>query len=500
MASWLLAVVLCAAVGGDSDCTIVYFTASWCQPCQQVRPSLQRLSQEGWDVREVDADQHGHIVQKYQVRNLPTIVLLSGGQEVDRLVGAIPYEQIRKRAERVAARSEAMISLASQPVDAAAETQTHATPASAALQQPIARGQSPATAGGFPMLASVANAARNVAASPVATASDRHPANPGTHLTAEQAIERASQATVRIRVDEANTTAYGTGTIVDVHGEEALVLTCGHLFRDMNPNSQLTLDLFPGTPREINVPSQLIDFKAEEEDIGLISFRLPVAVEPVDIIPRGEKLEIGQPAFSFGCDHGADPTRRDTKVKDINRFVGAANVEIFGAPAVGRSGGGLFDRQGRLIGVCNAADAADDQGIYAAAEVVYMQLERLGMEHLFEDRQADAGITPSAANASLAAHSDRASTSSSLASSSLANSAPANSSPANDRATPAWPDESLMVPESVPPSAKASVGTSSIDSAPQIICIVRGSGGQDRVITIDGPSPTLLEQIMSHRN
>ncbi|MEZ6079844.1 MAG: hypothetical protein R3C56_30485 [Pirellulaceae bacterium] len=46
-------------------------------------------------------------------------------------------------------------------------------------------------------------------------------------LSVEQAISRAAAATVRIRVDEANTTAYGTGTIVDVRGQEALDGTAG---------------------------------------------------------------------------------------------------------------------------------------------------------------------------------------------------------------------------------------------------------------------------------
>ena len=53
--------------------------------------------------------------------------------------------------------------------------------------------------------------------------------------------------------------------------------------------------------------------------------------------------------------------------------------------AVGRSGGGLFDQQGRLIGVCNAADAEGNEGIYAAAQVVYAQINRLGLGHLFND-------------------------------------------------------------------------------------------------------------------
>jgi hypothetical protein len=304
-------------------------------------------------------------------------------------------------------------------------------------------------------------------------------------LSREQAIGRASTATVRIRVDEANTTAYGTGTIIDVHGKEALILTCGHLFRDMKPNSQLTVDLFPGTPQEVNVPSQLIDFKAEGEDIGLISLELPVAIEPVGILPRGETLQIGQGAFSFGCDHGADPTRRDTKIKNVNRYVGAANVEIYGAPAVGRSGGGLFDEQGRLIGVCNAADATDDEGIYAAADVMYAQLARLKLEHLFDShtgsqdgktRLASTVVAPRQEQPLLAHGSGTLGTQSDL----IAGGA-------------GWPGEALA-------QGAVEIGDSpaTSESPSQIICILRGQNGQDQVVTINSPTPTLLQHIRQH--
>ncbi len=43
-------------------------------------------------------------------------------------------------------------------------------------------------------------------------------ASKSVSLNVEQAIARASAATVRIIVEEANTKAFGTGTIIDVHG------------------------------------------------------------------------------------------------------------------------------------------------------------------------------------------------------------------------------------------------------------------------------------------
>ena len=282
----------------------------------------------------------------------------------------------------------------------------------------------------------------------------------------QKAITRAEAATVRIRVDEENTTAYGTGTIIDVHGDEALVLTCGHLFRHMKMHSQLTIDLFAGRSQPINIPAQLIDFKADagDVDIGLISFKLPFAIDPVPLLPQSESLAVSQVAFSFGCDHGENPTRLDTQVKSINRYMGAPNVEIAGAPAVGRSGGGLFDHQGRLIGVCNAADATGDEGIYAAAEIVYAQIERLQLTHLFNDN------------------------------------APAQSAPLQNAPVQFASNQIPVTPSAATNSFSPAQVPVDQPSASQITCIVRDASGHEQIVRVNSPSPELLNAIYRQAN
>lgn len=546
MASWILSAMLCAVVGGNADCTIVHFTAAWCEPCKQLEPALHQLRQEGWTIETVDTDRQPELVQQFRVQNLPTLAIVCRGQEVDRMVGAASYEHIAQRVQRAAARNQSgpaasqpattQVAVSQPPVSQPPVNHAAATQAAPQSPQPIVRGQSP-DIGGFPLLASndrntPARFANNDFAAPgpsAATLGSRSPAasataqvsgrsasaqgaanaaasSPGSRqqpLSPEQAVARAATATVRIRVDEANSTAYGTGTIIDVRGQEALILTCGHLFRDMQPHSQLTIDLFPGTPQEVNLPSELIDFKADQEDIGLISFRIPVAIEPVPILGRGQHVAVGQPAFSFGCDRGANPTRRDTQIKSINRYLGADNIEIVGAPVVGRSGGGLFDMQGRLIGVCNAANAEDDEGIYASAEVVFAQIERLGLSELFDEGQP-------VGQSQLASHIQ-------------ADSAPNSNQPIPSAAvaqTPAsaddslrWPDQSASVPNlsggsnnQNNASAQAAASESTLagagggqranaSNAQQVICIVRDATGQDQVVTIDAPPPQLLQLI-----
>lgn len=474
MASCILSLFLAAAVG-NSDCTILQFTADWCEPCKQMQPIISQLAQEGWDVRPVNTDREPQLVQQFRVENLPTLVILSGGREVDRIVGAVTMEQVKMRTDRVAARNGSGRS-------AAPPSSLSGAPAPKP-NGPIVRGQSP----GFmaaPRLAAgaakLASGARSFQANNPALPADSAGPSPSLQLSPEQAFARAAAATVRIRVDEGDTTSFGSGTIIDTQGADALVLTCGHLFRGIDGTAKLSVDLFAGTPQEITIPAEVVDYNTNDPDIGLMSVRLPVRIEPIRLMPNGETLQIGQRVFSMGCDHGADPTRRDTQITNINRYVGAANIEIAGAPAVGRSGGGLFDLQGRLVGVCNAADAEDDEGIYAAGQVIFDQLQRINLAHLFD-------AAPSGLEGSASANVQLASSQAMPAAQPASFATPADEMP--------WPDETRSVPNLN--SQASAAASSNRPSNQQLICIVR-EDGKDRVVTIDNPTPELLQTIQQH--
>jgi hypothetical protein len=493
MVSWILCLLLTAAIPGQNECTAVFFSSPRCEPCQQVTPALQKLLQEGWDVRMVNAPENRELASQYRIDTLPTVVIVGTNtrREIDRVVGVVSHEQLEARLLRAAAR------FSDVPL---ADSRT--------ASGPTVRGQSPV--GGFPMLASSLAGAAPVGAAladrlstgagnvPPQVASRvreelasstpfPQPTQSPRQLTVEQAIARAAAATVRIKIEEAESIAYGTGTIIDVHGNEALVLTCGHMFRELANesaplDSRISVDLFAGTPRETSAPAKLIDFRAEDEDIGLISFVLPIPIEPVPVLPRGEQLSVGQAAFSFGCDHGQPPSRRDTQILHINRFQGPANVEIAGAPAVGRSGGGLFDVQGRLIGVCNGAEPESDQGVYAAADVMYSQIARLELNHLFEPKLAPAGgaaiqlasggPAPPPLNASFAT------TSNDL-----------TGGFASDSEGIQWPDQKLN---------PQPLGGASSPNPGEVICIVRSASGESKMVTIAKPTPELLRAIEQH--
>ena len=74
---------------------ILYFSASWCGPCKQLSPVMERLKSEGKiNYKKIDVDTDTVLSPKYGVRNIPTLILLNNGNEVNRLVGAQPEQSI----------------------------------------------------------------------------------------------------------------------------------------------------------------------------------------------------------------------------------------------------------------------------------------------------------------------------------------------------------------------------------------------------------------------
>ena len=71
--------------------------ATWCGPCQMIAPILQQVAQDMTNVRfgKMDSDKYPQESSQWRVQGLPTLILFSNGQEVDRLEGALPKDQLQ---------------------------------------------------------------------------------------------------------------------------------------------------------------------------------------------------------------------------------------------------------------------------------------------------------------------------------------------------------------------------------------------------------------------
>jgi len=80
--------------------------AAWCGPCQMMAPMLDELAAElagRVRVAKLNVDENPATASRFNVRSIPTLLVLKGGLELDRIVGVQPKSEITRRLERVAA-------------------------------------------------------------------------------------------------------------------------------------------------------------------------------------------------------------------------------------------------------------------------------------------------------------------------------------------------------------------------------------------------------------
>lgn len=99
---------------------VVDLWASWCQPCKQLSPVLEKLADEAggsWLLAKVDIDAEPDIAAAFRVQSVPSVMAVIKGQPVPLFTGALPEAQVREYlAEllKVAAENGVVGSLGSQ--------------------------------------------------------------------------------------------------------------------------------------------------------------------------------------------------------------------------------------------------------------------------------------------------------------------------------------------------------------------------------------------------
>lgn len=468
------------------ETVLLDFTATWCGPCQQMSPIIDKLGQQGYPVRKVDVDRERAVADRFGVTSMPTFVLLVNGREVMRQTGATSEAQLRRMVQQIpewerelaeqARRRQPEVKIADAGSGISVDLgNSQPTPGETIVippTKPVVEKSKPGF--GIPFL--------NRRKEPEKLAvNNEAPVFRGQSRDLDHTVVVATNdpmaASVRLRVKDLTGMNFGSGTILFVRNGEAVILTCGHIFRNIHQNGVVEVDVFDSSRQSETYVGKVIKFDMTA-DVGLVSIKTDTPLSTVPLASIDRALTTGEKVLSIGCGGGKLPSKEELAVTAINRYDGPDNIECTGSPVQGRSGGGLF-RGAEIVGVCIAADLEHQRGVYAALKPVYALLEAAGY-----------GDTPS---------------NSPVVNAVLVETVP--SAPAAPKSTPlpASPDlfasamadaaESAGVAPASPDSLRAT-----IEQSPdaEIIVIVRpkAPGAASRVVVVNQASSKLLSYLM----
>ena len=351
------------------------FSATWCGPCRQMRPEIARLKEQGLRIKEIDIDQSPALVARYQITGVPAFLFVDAqGRVLERTEGAQSGANILALSRKAAAK------LARQ--DSRFETD----------RAKGSRGDDDLEPKGID--------------------SDDEPADRKT-AREEHSTQNPEpwKTVVRIKVAApGGMMEFGSGTIVSSTDDEAIILTCAHIFhvdgaaKQPRPERfpyQIMIDLFDGRlagPRKNTVhpvetlPGKALDYDFTH-DVGLIRIKTRRRLPCSPVVSVAWQPKPGMNLIAVGCPEGQDATAWSTKI--LHTRMGNPNATASGrasyegllctnAPRQGRSGGGLYTQEGLIVGVCDFADYRNNHGIYASADSIRRILDRNNLAFVYD--------------------------------------------------------------------------------------------------------------------
>jgi thioredoxin 2 len=78
--------------------------APWCGPCRSIAPLIDELAAElvgKMRFAKLNVDDNPATSQRFQIASIPTLLVFQEGRVVDRMVGAMPKTEIKRRLQRI---------------------------------------------------------------------------------------------------------------------------------------------------------------------------------------------------------------------------------------------------------------------------------------------------------------------------------------------------------------------------------------------------------------
>ena len=92
-----------ALMSPEGPAAIIDFWADWCGPCKQMAPQYEAVAAElaGRPIQfyKLDTERHPELARAFNIRSLPTLLLVHRGEIKDALIGAQSAATIRKKAQ-----------------------------------------------------------------------------------------------------------------------------------------------------------------------------------------------------------------------------------------------------------------------------------------------------------------------------------------------------------------------------------------------------------------
>ena len=228
-----------------SSAQLYFFTNAACGPCRQVEPELEQLYREGYSVMKIDTSIHPDWTQRFQVTRTPTVVLVADGKVVGRRCGFVDAATLRDWFRRIKTPNQ------------------------------LAETREPADVGNRAIAKTISNSRLNTDPRNLPATRTR-----GTRTPANEVEKLAMQATVRFKVDDPQGSSYATGTVIHYHSGEALVLTCGHVFRESKGKGTISAEYGFADGRISRTDGELLFYDSEERDIGLLAISTDREIQP----------------------------------------------------------------------------------------------------------------------------------------------------------------------------------------------------------------------------